>query len=129
MRDVGTEFNEDGLYVPEAVDVVVPGGASVDNFHRMFGSLRLRYFGPRTLVSDNSVRSNATTLLNMEAGYQVQKNLRVDLAIFNVANASVSEIDYYFSSRLPGEPSAGVEDFHTHPSPPRTARVSLILGF
>jgi outer membrane receptor protein involved in Fe transport len=124
-----TEFNEGGPYVPEAVDVVVSGGASVDNFHRMFGSLRLRYFGPRTLVADNSVRSKATTLLNMEAGYQVQKNLRVNLAIFNVANATVSDIDYYFPSRLPGEPSAGIEDFHTHPSPPRTARVSLVVGF
>ena len=45
-----------GLYVPEAVDVVISGGASIDNFHRTLGSLRLRYFGPRALVEDNSVR-------------------------------------------------------------------------
>jgi hypothetical protein len=61
-----TEYNEAGPYVPEAVDVVVSGGASVDNFHRTFGSLRVRYFGPRTLIEDNSVRSKATTLLNFE---------------------------------------------------------------
>ena len=53
---------------PRLWHVVVSGGASVDNFHRMFGSLRLRYFGPRPLVADNSVRSKATTLLNLEAG-------------------------------------------------------------
>src|SRR5439155_14477705 len=34
-------------YVAEAVGPVVSAGASVDNFHRSFGSLRLRYFGPR----------------------------------------------------------------------------------
>ena len=45
-----------------------PAGASVDNFHRTFGSLRLRYFGPRALIEDNSVRSEATTLLNPRAG-------------------------------------------------------------
>jgi outer membrane receptor protein involved in Fe transport len=124
-----TEFNEAGQYVPEAVDVVVSGGASVDNFHRMFSSLRLRYFGPRPLVADNSVRSKATTLLNLEAGYQLQKNLRVNLLVFNLANSTVSDIDYYFASRLPGDPMAGVDDLHTHPSPPRTARVSLVVGF
>ena len=37
-----TEFNEAGQYVPEAVDAVVSGGASIDNFHRTFASLRLR---------------------------------------------------------------------------------------
>ena len=124
-----TEFNEAGQYVPEAVDVVVSGGASVDNFHRMFGSLRLRYFGPRPLVADNSVRSKATTLLNLETGYQIQKNLRVNLLVFNLANSTVSDIDYYFASRLSGDPLGGVDDIHTHPSPPRTARVSLVVGF
>ena len=124
-----TEFNEAGQYVPEAVDVVVSGGASVDNFHRMFGSLRLRYFGPRPLVADNSVRSKATTLLNLETGYQIQKNLRVNLLVFNLANSTVSDIDYYFASRLSGDPLGGVDDIHTHPSPPRTVRVSLVVGF
>jgi hypothetical protein len=124
-----TEFNEAGQYVPEAVDVVVSGGASVNNFHRMFGSLRLRYFGSRTLVEDNSVKSKATTLLNLEAGHQIHRNVRVSLEIFNLANATVSDIDYYFPSRLPGEPAAGIEDFHTHPSAPRTARIGLAVGF
>jgi outer membrane receptor protein involved in Fe transport len=118
-----------GGYVPEAVGVVVSGGASVDNFHRTFGSLRLRYFGPRSLVADNSVQSEATTLLNLEAGYQVTKYLRATLQVYNVLNAASSDIDYYFASRLPGEPLEGVEDIHFHPAVPRTARFSLIVGF
>ncbi|HEY6617769.1 MAG TPA: hypothetical protein VIZ32_24750, partial [Vicinamibacterales bacterium] len=68
-------------------------------------------------------------LLNLEAGYQIQKNLRVNLLVFNLANSTVSDIDYYFASRLPGDPSGGVDDLHTHPSPPRTARLSLVVGF
>jgi outer membrane receptor protein involved in Fe transport len=123
------DFDPAGQFVPEAVGVVVSAGASVDNFHRTFGSLRLRYFGPRPLVQDNSVRSKATTLVNAEAGYQLTQKLRVTLQVYNLLNAEVSDIDYYFASRLPGEPPGGVDDIHFHPAVPRTARLSLIVGF
>jgi len=124
-----TEGPDSGLYVPEAVDMVVSGGAAIDNFHRTFGSLRLRYFGPRALVEDNSVKSQATTLLNAEGGYQFAKALRLNLQVYNLLDAKVSDIDYYFASRLPGEPIGGVEDIHVHPAVPRTLRLSLVLGF
>jgi outer membrane receptor protein involved in Fe transport len=118
-----------GEYVPEAVGVVVSGGGSVDNFHRAFASLRVRYFGPRTLTEDNLVRSDSTTLLNVETGYALVKRVRVNLDVFNLLDAKVSDIDYFFASRLPGEPLGGVEGIHTHPSVPRTARVSFVVGF
>jgi outer membrane receptor protein involved in Fe transport len=124
-----TGADDAGLYVPEAVDVVVSGGASIDNFHRTFGSLRLRYFGPRALIEDNAVRSKATTLLNAEGGYQFVKSLRVNLQVYNLLDAKVSDIDYYFASRLPGEPIGGVEDIHVHPAVPRTLRLSMVVGF
>jgi len=124
-----SEFNEAGPYVPEAVNTVVSGGASIDNFHRTFASLRLRYFGPRPLVEDNSVRSKATTLLNFEGGYQFAKALRLNAQIYNLFDAEVSDIDYYFASRLPGEPVEGIEDIHVHPAVPRTLRVSFVVGF
>jgi len=126
-RFVHAEPGED--FVPEAVGIVVSGGASVDNFHRTFGSLRLRYFGPRALIEDDSVESKATTLLNVEVGYAITSRLRLNLEIFNLANAEVSDIDYYFASRLAGEPLDGVEDIHIHPAVPRTARVGLVVGF
>ena len=81
------------------------------------------------LTEDNSVQSKATTLLNLEGGYQLFKKVRVNLLIFNLTNEAVSDIDYYFTSRLPGEPLAGVEDIHTHPAVPRTLRVTLAVGF
>jgi outer membrane receptor protein involved in Fe transport len=118
-----------GTFVPEAVGTVVSAGASVDGFHRIFGSVRLRYFGPRPLVQDDSVRSKATSLVNLQAGYQVARKLRVTADVFNVFDEAVSDIDYYFGSRLPGEPLAGVEDIHFHPAVPRTVRVGLVVGF
>jgi hypothetical protein len=39
----------------------------------------------------------------------------------------VDDITYFYASRLPGEPAAGVEDKHFHPAEPRTLRLSLLL--
>jgi outer membrane receptor protein involved in Fe transport len=118
-----------GTFVPEAVGTVVSAGASIDGFRRLFGSLRLRYFGPRALVQGDSVRSTATSLVNLQGGYQVARKLRVTADVFNLFDEAVSDIDYYFASRLPGEPLGGVQDIHFHPAVPRTVRVSLIVGF
>jgi outer membrane receptor protein involved in Fe transport len=49
--------------------------------------------------------------------------------VFNLLNARDSDIDYFYASRLPGEPSTGIDDIHFHPMLPRTARVNLIVGF
>jgi outer membrane receptor protein involved in Fe transport len=91
--------------------------------------VRLRYFGPRPLVEDDAVRSKATSLINLEAGYKIARGVRVAVDVFNLLDAKDSDIDYYYPSRLPGEPAGGVNDIHFHPALPRTARVNLILGF
>ena len=125
-------FAEDtggGNFVPEAVNTVVSGGASIDNLHRASGAIRLRYFGPRALIEDNSVQSKATSLVNLQGGYQLLKNAKLNVDVFNAFDSKVSDIDYFFASRLPGEPVEGVEDIHFHPAVPRTVRVSLIVGF
>ena len=101
----------------------------VDGFHRTFGSLRWRYFGPRTLIGDNSVQSQATSLANLQAGYQLAKKVKVAVDVYNLFNAADSDIDYFYTSRLPGEPLDGIDDIHTHPTISRTARISLIVGF
>jgi carboxypeptidase family protein/TonB-dependent receptor-like protein len=116
-------------YVPEAVGTVVSAGVSADNVRRAFGSLRLRYFGPRPLVDDDAVLSEATSFVNLEAGYHLGKRVRAAFETFNLFNAKVSDIDYYFTSRLPGEPLAGVDDIHSHPAVPRTARLSLQISW
>lgn len=124
-----TEFEQAGDYVPEAVATVLSAGATIDGFHRTFGSVRWRYFGPRALVEDNSVRSNATSLVNLQAGYQLRKNVKLAIDVFNLFNAKDSDIDYFYTSRLLGEPPGGVDDVHTHPTLPRAARVNLVVGF
>ena len=79
-------------------------------------------------IEDDSVRSNATSLINLEAGYQLARNVRVAVDIFNLLDARDSDIDYYYASRLPGEPAGGVNDIHFHPALPRTVRVGFVRG-
>jgi hypothetical protein len=89
----------------------------------------LRHFGARPLIEDNSVASDPTTILNGEVGVQLNERLNVVFEAFNLLNSTVSDIDYFYTSRLPGEPLAGVDDIHFHPSLPRTARVMLNVSF
>jgi len=110
-----TEFDPAGPYVPEAAGAVLSAGASLENVHRVDAGVRWRYFGPRTLVEDNSRRSNGTSLSNLICGYRLGKSVRVTLDIFNLLNAAGSDIGYVYTSRLPAIP--------------RTARFSIQVGF
>jgi outer membrane receptor protein involved in Fe transport len=124
-----TDPDPAGDRVPGAVATVVSAGATVDSVRNVFGSIRWRYFGPRALVEDDSVRSKATSLVNLTAGYELTKSVRVALDVFNLFNATDSDIDYFYRSRLQGEPLDGIDDLHIHPAVPRSARISLIVGF
>jgi hypothetical protein len=59
----------------------------------------------------------------------VTNRTRLVLEVFNLLPSKVSDIDYFYTSRLPGEPLSGVEDVHLHPSLPRVARVTLQISF
>ncbi|NYE62598.1 hypothetical protein FHW58_003817 [Duganella sp. 1224] len=118
-----------GNHVPEALDRVASFGVTVKDLGRWFGGFELRYFGPRPLVEDNSVRSAATTLAYGRIGYQLSRRTRLTLDGFNLFNRRASDIDYYYASRLAGEPAGGVDDVHFHPVEPRTLRLTLTHNF
>jgi len=117
-----------GNYIPGAVEGVASASVAYQNSSGTFGELRVRYFGPRPLIEDNSVRSDASTILNTEFGYRAHKNWSVALQIFNLLDRKVSDVDYYYRSRLPGEPAEGIADVHSHPQEPRSFRLVLSIG-
>ena len=55
--------------------------------------------------------------------------MKLVVDVFNLGDVQNSDIDYYYASRLSGEPLGGVDDIHLHPTLPRTARVNLVVGF
>ena len=118
-----------GRHVPGAVRTVVSLGATFSDLGPWFGQLQLRHFGPRPLIEDNSVRSKGSTLTYARVGYRLSPKAKVSVDVFNLFNRRVSDIDYFYTSRLRGEPSEGVADVHSHPAEPRSARLTLQLSF
>lgn len=117
-----------GSYIPGAIEQAASIGATYDSKGAWTGGLRLRYFGPRPLIEDNSVRSPSSTLINLEVGYRFDRRTKVTLDVLNAFNAKVSDIDYYYASQLRGE-AVAVNDIHTHPAEPRTLRLTLRLNY
>ncbi len=119
-----SDFNPVGDHVPGSIESALSAGVSVDNLGPWFGSLRLRYFGPRPLIEDDSIRSKASNLLNLRLGRRFPNGLSLAADIFNLLNDSVSDIDYYYESQLRGEPEP-VNDIHFHPAEKRSVRLAL----
>ncbi len=118
-----------GDRIPGSIEGVASLALSIDNLGPYYGGLQLRYFGPRPLIEDNSVRSKGTTTLNGRIGYKINAKTTINLEGYNLTNNKDSAIDYFYTSRLPGEPSAGVDDIHFHPIETRSFRLNLIASF
>ena len=93
-----------------------------------FGGARVRYLGEAPLIEDNSVRSEPTTLVNLEVGYRVNDSVEVSARRFQPVRRRCNDITYFYESRLPGEREP-VEDIHFHPVEPRTFRGTVTWRF
>nr|WP_241548292.1 TonB-dependent receptor [Leptospira yasudae] len=125
--------DEPGNFIPGSIESVYTGGITLKETNRWFGSVRARYFGPRSLIEDNSVRSPPTTLLNLQLGHKFDETWSAVFEMFNLQNAKVSDIDYYYASRLKheaeGPDEGGTNDIHTRPSAPRSVRLAVRASF
>ena len=139
-----------GTGVPESLNSVVALGATVDQAHYA-ASLRMRYFGPRTLDTQGDARSPSSTIWNAQITAKLSKTRRLTFDAFNIFNAYAADVTYYYNSWLPydaanpanannpqinpalganidGSPgfkgSAGVPDYHFHPTEKRAVRLT-----
>ncbi|MBC3917881.1 TonB-dependent receptor [Undibacterium sp. CY18W] len=118
-----------GNYVPGSIDRVASFGVTMTDMGRWYGGFELRYFGPRPLIEDNSVRSSSTTLAYARVGYKINARTRLTMDVFNLFNKQASDIDYYYQSRLSRENVDGASDIHFHPVEPRSVRLTLTHNF
>ncbi|BBB62952.1 TonB-dependent receptor [Undibacterium sp. KW1] len=124
-----TQNDVAGNYIPGSIDKVASFGVTVTDLGRWHGGFELRYFGPRPLIEDNSVRSSSTTLAYARMGYRINARTRLTMDVFNLFNKQASDIDYYYQSRLPRESMEGANDIHFHPVEPRSVRLTLTHNF
>lgn len=118
----------DGNRIAGAIEGTGQLAVTVDDGGPFSGSLKLRYFGPRPLIEDNSVRSNSSMTLNGRLGWKIATDLSLELEAFNLTNRRDSAIDYYYASQLKGE-AEPVTDIHFHPIESRSLRATLIKTF
>ena len=113
--------------IPGAIEDVVAGGF-VAKYKQTSLAMRLRHFGSYSLIEDNSVRADPLTVVNARLGHQIG---RIELAadLLNAFNSKDNEIEYFYASRLPGEPTGGIEDRHVRPIEPRQLRLSAKVLF
>jgi hydrogenase/urease accessory protein HupE len=123
-----TTLGPGGTRVPEAVGAVISSGITLRDWNGFSASLRLRYFGPRDLTSDGIYRSDATILLNAEAGYQINKTWRIFAEFLNLLDSRDHDIDYAYTSRITPSTAPAFTDVF-HPVEPFQVRIGLTARF
>ncbi len=114
-------------HIPNALESVISAGAVV-KYQKASAAVRFRHFGSYPIVEDNSVRAKPLNVVNSHVGYDFGR-IEVAADLLNVLDVHDNEIEYYYPSRLPGEPLDGVNDRHIRPIEPRQLRVSATIRF
>ena len=80
------------------------------------------------MIEDNSVKGESSLIFNGVFGYRT-KRWEVALECLNIFDREDNDIEYFYTSRLPGEPEEGIDDIHLHPTEPRTFRIRGTVRF
>src|SRR5262249_13837570 len=118
-----------GDHIPGSIEWTASAGATLHELGPWRASVYMRYFGPRPLIEDDSVRSSASTIFNAQASFQMTRWASLTFDVFNIFDSQVDDIAYSYTSRLPGEAAAGVADIHFHPAESRSFRLGAAFTF
>jgi hypothetical protein len=125
-----TDFDPAGDRIPGAPGMIASASVVLGGPTGWFGALKMRHFGPRPLIEDDSVRSTPTTVFNARIGYRFGNGVRLQLDALNLFNAQANQIEYYYESRLSLDPSGvATADRHIHPVEPLAVRLTLAGPF
>lgn len=77
------------------------------------------------LIEDNSRRGESTALLNFRAAWTPHNYGE----LLNALDSKRHDVDYFYATRLPGEPLEGIEDFNARVVEPRLFRIGVKKTF
>ena len=113
-----------GAFVENHVPFILSSGITLGEKTGPYGALRARYFSERPLTADKRIESEDSLQFNLRAGYRLEDwDFAID--VLNLFDREDNDIEYYYTSRMPDEPAAGIDDVHLHPAEPRTIRASV----
>ncbi len=121
-------FGLAGPYIADAPTFIYSAGIMVDGLGPWSGGLQWRRLGTHHL-SDGDVypKDKGYSEFNLDIAYKLSPHLRLGVSVFNLFDSKDEAADYYYTSRLPGEPAEGVTDFQVHPLEPRSARFTITV--
>ena len=124
------EFNLAGPYIADAPDFIYSAGILVDKLGRWSGGLQWRRLGTHSLTDGpRDPTDGGYSEWNLDIHYALPGGFGVAISIFNIFQSHDDAADYYYTTRLPGEPAEGVAGYQVHPLEPRSARFSLSKTF
>ena len=123
-------FGLDAPFIANAPAFIYSAGVLIDNFGRWSGNLVWRRLGTEHINDGEAEPINAGySEWNLNLGYSFPHDWRVNLGLFNLFNTHDNGSVFYYTSRLRGEPPAGITDFQVHPLEPRSARFAVTKTF
>jgi len=89
-------------------------------------SVRVRYLGEYPLIEDNSLRSDAETMINIRGAWK-PGNLTVYAEVLNVFDAHGKDIEYFYGANVAGfdPPGVEVDGLMSRAEEPRTVRFGV----
>jgi outer membrane receptor protein involved in Fe transport len=117
-------------FVPGALESAGELGLSAI-FPDVNGAIRFRYLGPHALIEDDSVRGDDTFLVNLRAAWTPRslKGWEIYGELLNALDSDDHDIDYFYATRLPGEPPEGIEGRNSRIVEPRQVRIGIRKSF
>jgi hypothetical protein len=113
------EFVDTGLAVPLAPKWTARAELTARLPWGVSSSFEMRHIGDRHADEFRHQTARGYTLFNATARYRY-KNFEAFLSVENLTNTDWREAQFFFTSRLPGEPAEGVDDIHFTPGTPRS---------
>ena len=120
-----------GDRIPGSIEWAASAGVTFHELGPWRAGVYMRYFGPRPLIEDDSARSTSSTIFNAQTSFRITPWARLTLDLFNLFDAQVDDIAYFYRSRLRDEPAASAARprLHFHPAEKRSLRLAATFTF
>ena len=125
-----TDFGLDEPFIANAPTFIGSFGILVDNIGPWFGGAQWRKLGPYPINDGEEFpQAKGYSEVNLDAGYKLNQRLKLQVSVYNLLGSHAYAAEYFYTSRLPGEPLGGVSGFQVHPLEPRSARFTVTATF
>jgi outer membrane receptor protein involved in Fe transport len=124
-----------GAYIANAPSFIGSFGALIDNLGPWFGGVQERVLGSYPLTDGpSSPRGAGYAETNIDIGYKITADLKVQLSVYNLFNTKAYASEFYYATAInPAEiaryGTAGVSDYQIHPLEPISARFAVTANF